>query len=92
MAVVCHRRAGDDACAHLKCIRQTGICLRQAGVRPTPEMVCTNMHCNCYILGFNGQSKTSLNNTMNQLQELAASACADRHQPSVNRRDQAAVC
>ncbi|KAL9973858.1 hypothetical protein ACROYT_G020364 [Oculina patagonica] len=38
MAVVCHKRAGDDACAHLQCIRQTSICLHRAGVRPTPNM------------------------------------------------------
>ncbi|KAL9973873.1 hypothetical protein ACROYT_G020379 [Oculina patagonica] len=32
-AVVCHKKAGDDACEHLKCIKSTGECLKCAGVR-----------------------------------------------------------
>ena len=30
--MICHKRAGDDACAHLKCIKRTGLCLKAAGV------------------------------------------------------------
>ena len=32
-AVVCHKKAGDDACAHLDCIEKTGKCLKKAGLR-----------------------------------------------------------
>ncbi|KAL9973888.1 hypothetical protein ACROYT_G020395 [Oculina patagonica] len=32
-AIACHKRAGDDACEHLKCIKRTGVCLHNAGVR-----------------------------------------------------------
>jgi len=32
-AVICHKKAGDDACAHLECIKKTGECLHEAGVR-----------------------------------------------------------
>ncbi|CAH3047253.1 unnamed protein product, partial [Porites evermanni] len=31
-AVICHKKAGDDACAHLQCIKTTGLCLKRAGV------------------------------------------------------------
>ena len=32
-AVICHKKAGDDACAHLECIKKTGNCLHEAGLR-----------------------------------------------------------
>ena len=32
-AIICHKKAGDDACAHLECIKKTGKCLHEAGVR-----------------------------------------------------------
>lgn len=41
-AVKCHKKAEDDACEHLKCIKTTGECLHEAGVRLhhlPPEMV-----------------------------------------------------
>ncbi|XP_073259467.1 uncharacterized protein [Porites lutea] len=31
-AVICHKRANEDACAHLACIKKTGKCLKEAGV------------------------------------------------------------
>ncbi|XP_078371286.1 uncharacterized protein LOC144654920 isoform X2 [Oculina patagonica] len=37
-AVKCHKKAGDDACKHLRCISRTSRCLRRAGMRPTPQM------------------------------------------------------
>ena len=42
-AVICHKRAGEDACAHLECIKRTGKCLHDAGVRLhhlPPPVVC----------------------------------------------------
>ena len=32
-AFICHKKAGDDACAHLECIKKTGKCLHAAGLR-----------------------------------------------------------
>ena len=32
-AFICHKKAGDDACAHLGCIKKTGKCLHAAGLR-----------------------------------------------------------
>ncbi|XP_020605330.1 uncharacterized protein LOC110044147 [Orbicella faveolata] len=32
-AIMCHKKAGDDACAHLECIKKTGKCLHEAGLR-----------------------------------------------------------
>ena len=32
-AFICHKKAGDDACAHLDCIKKTGKCLHAAGLR-----------------------------------------------------------
>ncbi|XP_068700862.1 uncharacterized protein [Montipora foliosa] len=32
-AVVCHKEAGNDACEHLQCIKETGCCLHVAGLR-----------------------------------------------------------
>ena len=32
-AFICHKKAGDDACAHLDCIKKTGKCLHTAGLR-----------------------------------------------------------
>ncbi|KAJ7393036.1 hypothetical protein OS493_008322 [Desmophyllum pertusum] len=37
-AVLCHKKAGEDACEHLECIKKTGICLHGAGVEPPPFM------------------------------------------------------
>ena len=39
-AVMCHKKAGEDACEHLECIKNTGCCLKGAGVKPPPFMVC----------------------------------------------------
>ena len=30
--MICHKRANEDACAHLACIKKTGKCLKNAGV------------------------------------------------------------
>ena len=30
--MICHKRANEDACAHLACIKKTGKCLKEAGV------------------------------------------------------------
>ena len=31
--MICHKRANEDACAHLACIKKTGECLKKAGVK-----------------------------------------------------------
>ena len=54
---MCHKKAGDDACEHLKCIKCTGDCLIAAGVRLhhiPPEMVSTT--CSIRITVLNNQS------------------------------------
>ena len=53
VAVICHHRAGDDACKHLKCIKITGKCLHKAGVRLhhlPPAMVSTVLHHHSILL------------------------------------------
>ncbi|CAH3173715.1 unnamed protein product, partial [Porites lobata] len=32
-AVIYHTKANENACAHLRCIKRTGKCLKKAGVR-----------------------------------------------------------
>ena len=33
LAILCHKKAKDDACKHLKCIKLTGKCFKKAGLR-----------------------------------------------------------
>ena len=47
-AVICHKKAGDDACKHLKCISKTGSCLEAVGATPPPFVVCTDD----FVVGF----------------------------------------
>jgi len=44
-AFKCHKKAGDDACAHLDCIEKTGKCLHKAGLRlhHLPDFVVSNV-------------------------------------------------
>ena len=54
-AVICHKKAGDDACAHLQCIKRTGLCLKRAGVgiKDLPPNVVSWLACatagNCVV-------------------------------------------
>ena len=52
---MCHKKAGEDACAHLECVKNTGCCLKGAGVKPPPFMVCI-VFINDYVaeLSFDG--------------------------------------
>ena len=40
-ALICHHKAGEDACEHLKCIKLSGCCLKETGIefRPPPFVV-----------------------------------------------------
>ena len=51
-AIVCHKKAGEDACEHLECIKNTGCCLKGAGVKPPPFMVC--IIASILLLSFDG--------------------------------------
>ena len=62
-AIVCHKKAGEDACEHLECIKNTGCCMKGAGVKPPPFMVCIIIG-NEYLasLSFNGLSSYMFGN------------------------------
>ena len=49
-AIICHKKAGEDACEHLECIKNTGCCLKGAGVKPPPFMVCIIESVSLYSL------------------------------------------
>ena len=56
-AIMCHKKAGEDACKHLECIKSTGCCLKGAGLKPSPFMVSIIVinDC-CAVLSFDGFS------------------------------------
>ena len=56
-AIMCHKKAGEDACAHLECIKNTGCCLKGAGVKPPPFMVRIIVIIDYFtVLSFDGLS------------------------------------
>ncbi|KAJ7375204.1 hypothetical protein OS493_001947 [Desmophyllum pertusum] len=50
-AIICHKKAGEDACEHLECIKKAGICLHAAGVKLPPFIKPCLPIIPCCLLG-----------------------------------------